>query len=358
MERREPELILDQMKTMGALYAKELPAIIRNPKVKGIDYKSINTVYAIGDGDSLFAAQAAAYGFKEISGINYQPFPALEFYHYILPTLGRKDPARCLLIGISASGGSVIVIKAIEELRQKYPQVATIAVAGKDGSALAAGAQYSEPVQLAELGRSPGIRTYAASLAGLFTIACSIGEAKGRKSSLDRETIAGYLEAAAPGVEKTVEKANSLGAETAKLMEGQIISCAGTGPDQATAAFSGAKIVEGAGVFATGQDLEEWNHVESFAYPLETPMLVVANPGPALKRAASLIRTGKALGHKVVVVCPEELHDFDTEADMVLPVYGAHQGLLAPLVQYVPGTVLAYYIAKKTGRAMFMTDRA
>jgi glucosamine--fructose-6-phosphate aminotransferase (isomerizing) len=359
MERREPEMILDQLKTYGALHGKELPAILLNPKLDGdrLDLKPVNTVYAIGDGDSLYAAQAASYCFKTISRVNYVPLPAFEFLHYILPYLGSRSGASVLLVGISASGGSPVVIKAIQECRRIHPDIKTIGVCGREGSSLEQEAEFLEPVQLEELGRTPGIRTYAASLAGLFSIACSIGEAKNIKSEPDRNDIVNFVKSSGPFIEKTIEAVNKRGAELAGLAEGPFITCVGTGPDQGSASFSGAKIVEASGVYAVGQDLEEWNHVESFAYPLDTAMILFANPGPAFKRAASLIRTGKALGHRMIVISPEEIHDFETTADAVISVFGPYHPLLSPITHYLPGTVLAYHLAKRLNRAMFMSDR-
>jgi glucosamine--fructose-6-phosphate aminotransferase (isomerizing) len=345
------------MKTYGNLHARELPGIIRNPRTDRINLKEIHTVYAIGDGDSLYAAEAAAYGFKEASGTAYFPLPALEFLQYVLPCLGRKEVSHILVIGISASGGSPVVVKAIQEIRRLYPAMKTAGVCGKDGAALAEAVEYNESVQLEELGRTPGIRTYGASLAGLLSLACGIGEAKNRSSGLSREGIASLLESGSGGVEKTIEHTLGMGEELAALAEGPFISCIGCGPDQGTASFSGAKIVEASGMYAPGQDPEEWNHVESFAYPLDSPMLVIANPGPALKRTASLVRTGKALGHRLIVVGPEGLQDFDAPADRVVPVYGPGSPWLNIFTQYIPGTILAYYLAKRLNRAMFMSDR-
>jgi glucosamine--fructose-6-phosphate aminotransferase (isomerizing) len=359
MDRREPELIMDQMKTYRDLHGRELPELIRS---RGFDTKKINLekialVYAIGDGDSLFAAQAAAYGFQEAGGVTCFPLPALEFLHYVLPGLGKKDPARILVVGISASGGSTVVIKALQEIRRLYPAIKTFAVCGKDGAALASAAEYTKSVQLEELGRTPGIRTYGASLAGLFSLACSIGEAKKRNSRLSREEIASFLEAGSIGVEKTIESIIPGGEKLAALAEGPFISCIGCGPDQGTASFSGAKIVEASGVYAAGQDPEEWNHVESFAYPLDSAMMVFANPGPALKRSVSLIHTGKAMGHRLLVICPGELREFENPVDQVIPVFGPYSPWLAVFTQYIPGTILAYYLAKRLNRAMFMSDR-
>jgi glucosamine--fructose-6-phosphate aminotransferase (isomerizing) len=359
MDRREPELILDQMKTYRDLHARELPGIILNPRAGGeqINLKDIHAVYAIGDGDSLFAAEAAAYAFKEAAGIAYFPLPALEFLCYVIPHLGRKEGSRILVIGISASGGSPVVVKAVQEIRRLYPAIKTVAVCGKDGSALAEAAEYNESAQLEEFGRTPGIRTYGASLAALLSLACSIGEAKKRASGLSRKIIAAFLESGSGEVEKTIDYVSGIGEELAALADGPFISCIGCGPDQGTASFSGAKIVEASGVYAVGQDPEEWNHVESFAYPLDSAMMVFANPGPALKRAASLIHAGKAMGHRVIVVCPEGLHDFDAAADRVIPVFGPSSPWLAIFTQYIPGTLLAYYLAKRLNRAMFMSGQ-
>jgi glutamine---fructose-6-phosphate transaminase (isomerizing) len=46
---------------------------------------------------------------------------------------------------------------------------------------------------------------------------------------------------------------------------------AGSGPSYGTVLFSAAKMIEAAGVFAMGQDLEEWRHVEGLAYPTTCP---------------------------------------------------------------------------------------
>jgi glucosamine--fructose-6-phosphate aminotransferase (isomerizing) len=359
MERREPELILDQLKTCGTLNAQELPDLLLHPRLDkgGLNLKEVDSVYAIGNGDSFYAAQAADYGFKKITGINYVPLSALDFLCYVLPFLGKKQASRILLIGISASGGSPVVVKAIQECRRLFPEIKTIGICGKDGSPLAVESEYLESVQLRELGRTPGIRTYAASLTGLFSAACSIAEAKNRNGDLTRNDIAAFLEKTGPGIEKTIDYVDKIGAELAQLADGQFISCIGTGPDQATASFSGAKIVEAGGVYSVGQDLEEWNHVESFAYPLDSAMIVFANPGPAFKRAATLIKGGKALGHRVIVISPEGIHDFDGIADKTIPVFGPYHALLSPFTQYIPGTVLAYYLAKKLNRAMFMSDK-
>ena len=360
MERRDPDLIMDQLATYKELYSEELPGILLDP---GIDkdrsnLKEVRTVYAIGNGDSLCAAQAAEYVFRKSSGVHFCPVAAFEFLHYVLPEIKQKDSSSVLIAGISASGGSAIVIEAIEKARSLFKDIKTAGVYGKNDSPLQRAAEYGESVQLKEMGRAPGIRTYAASVAGLCSIGCSIGEAQNHASSYGREKIASFTMKSREGVMRTIDESMKAGKILASFSDSAFITCVGCGPSAGTAAFSAAKIVEASGVSSIGQDLEEWNHVESFAYPLNSVMVIFANPGTSFKKADTLIRGAKAMGHRVVAVTPDTVHDFDTTADIVLPVYGPYDDLLSPLTQYIPGTVFSYHLAKSLKRAMFMTDRS
>src|SRR5438094_6579557 len=67
----------------------------------------------------------------------------------------------------------------------------------------------------------------------------------------------------------------------------------GSGPSYGTALFSAAKVIEAAGIFASGQDLEEWWHVERFAYPADMPVFVIAPPGRSHWRAGDLAATAR-----------------------------------------------------------------
>ena len=58
-----------------------------------------------------------------------------------------------------------------------------------------------------------------------------------------------------------------------------VLVMTGSGPSYGTALFAAAKMTETAGVFAAGQDLEEWCHVERLAYPDAMPVFVIAPPG-------------------------------------------------------------------------------
>jgi glucosamine--fructose-6-phosphate aminotransferase (isomerizing) len=115
--------------------------------------------------------------------------------------------------------------------------------------------------------------------------------------------------------------------------------------------------VETSGVYAFGQDMEEWNHVEGFAYPLESMLVIHLNPGVAYKRAETLAISAGKIGHKIIVIVPEELKNIEL-GDARVVIYGPNDDLLSPLIQYIPFTLLAAVVAEEYGRAMFLTDTA
>ena len=126
---------------------------------------------------------------------------------------------------------------------------------------------------------------------------------------------------------------------------------------EGAAQFTCAKIVEGSGVYASAQDLEEWNHVESMAYPLNYPVLVLAAPGPCLARAVKLAETCKRVGHPVLAVTDQACDAFDGLCDARFPIYAPCSERAAALYYALPGAALAHALAAQNGRAMFLSDQ-
>ena len=352
MPVKDPSLIMEQIETVARMYRSELPNLVMNPDVTPHHFRSraIRTVFAIGDGDSYYAALAAEYLWKEVTHSSFFAVPAFEFLEYVLPLLGRYPPNSVVVIGISASGSSAMVIEALGRIRDDHPDILTVGVSGSRGSALESAGRLCESVALEECGRSPGIRTYAASLVGLFSLACSIGTDR-------RARIARSLAESGAGAVRTCDAVLQAAEPLLSGFSGALLTCLGSGPAYATALFGSAKIVEAAGVSALGQDLAEWNHVERFAYPLESQLWVLVNPGSAYRQAVSILKPARELGHHVVAIAPDGAHDLDDRADIVLPIHGPYHEPLSPLTHYLPLTVYAYCLAKHHGRAMFMTDR-
>ena len=131
----------------------------------------------------------------------------------------------------------------------------------------------------------------------------------------------------------------------------------GSGPSFGTAVFSAAKIIEAAGVFSMGQDLEEWAHVENLAYPDGVPTFIIAPPGKGYWRAVDLAKAAKEKGRLILAVVKEGDQDVGKYADFVLPVVGDVREEFSPLVYHIAADLVAAYLTIELGRKLFQTDR-
>jgi glucosamine--fructose-6-phosphate aminotransferase (isomerizing) len=106
-------------------------------------------------------------------------------------------------------------------------------------------------------------------------------------------------------------------------------------------------------VFARGQDLEEWSHVERFAHPTDMPLLVIAPPGRTHPRAVALAEQAHTLGRRVISIAGSDDHRFTAHAHTVLPITGQVREEFSPLLYHLPAGYLACFIASHLGRLPF-----
>jgi glucosamine--fructose-6-phosphate aminotransferase (isomerizing) len=355
----QPELILDQMETLGDIHRENFKAIDASVRAgfNALELESLHRVYALGDGDSYHAALATEMAFGELARVAYYPTPAFQFLAYEADFMPYNFPRDTLVVGISASGGSSKVVASVKKAREVSEKVLVAGLVGNADSRVAEAAGRVLSAQLPELGRSPGIRTYTASLMGLLSLAIRIGEIKGHyhmnEANAMRREIVDLADAVDATYQAAIEPAQ---AAAAACRDASLISFAGSGPSFGSAYFSGAKVVESAGVFPGIQDLEEWAHVERFAYPIDYPVFLVAPPGKSYWRALELARGVKLIGHSLMAVVDAEDTEIAELADFVFPVQGETREAFSPLLYYIAGTTFAYYLTKELGRCMFMTD--
>jgi len=259
---------------------------------------SAAAVYLTGDGDSYHAACAAEMSFESLAGVNCQSISALRFTQYAAPWLAVSPAARPVVIAISAAGKTPQVVQAIEAARTRG--ALTVAITGVAEGPVARAAGRSVVISLPAPERSPGIRTYQASLLGLMLTAIRLGE--GRRHA--HEIIARQELAALPAmVAATAEMAKAPCRSLASLVaDSPVLVMTGSGPSYGTALFSAAKMTEGAGVFATGQDLEEWCHVESLADPADMPVFVIAPPGRSHKKGVEVAAIARRQGRRLIAI--------------------------------------------------------
>ena len=142
------------------------------------EWASAGQVYLTGDGDSYHAACAAEMAFESLAGVDCEPLSALRFLRVRRAVAAPGASGRPLVIAVSASGSTQRVAQAVEAARRHG--ALTIAVTGAPGGAVTQAADRALVIELARPERSPGIRTYQASLLGLLLAAIRLGEARGQ----------------------------------------------------------------------------------------------------------------------------------------------------------------------------------
>lgn len=359
MEIIKLEMILKQVSDLGNLVNTSFLLIdeaVQKAFSKGT-LKHIRTVYAVGDGDSFHAALAAELAFHEFSGLMYYPREAMRFLEYNADYIDRKHPASTLVLGISASGGSIRVIQALERALGVNEGVVVAGMVGNQNSKVAEVVKTVISTQIPSFGASPGIRTFAASYMGLIALAIRIGEARGILSQIDVAKLHQEILSLVEPIDRIATSSIDIARQAGKqFRSSNFISFVGSGPSFGAAVFSSAKIVEIAGIYAVGQDLEEWAHVEGLAYPLDFPVYMVAPSGKGYWRAEKLATLVTALGHPLILVGQRDESHIKTKASYFFPLDTKVREAFSPLITHIPASLFAYFLAEEAGRLPFMRN--
>ncbi|GGZ70211.1 SIS domain-containing protein [Streptomyces bluensis] len=354
MEPLDPEVMIRQVAQLPADLRERTPLF--DERVHALlptsNWARIDHVFLTGDGDSYHASCAAEMAFETLAGIPCEPVSAHRFLHYgPLPTAAPVGPGRqVLLIATSASGTTKAVVEAIEHATKHG--ALTVAITGTPDSPVTQVADHALIVDLPNLERSPGIRTYQASLLGMLLTALRLAETRTPACPTDRlrEELTGLADTVEATARAVRDRCRQVAGEIA---DAPVVTVVGSGPGYGTALFAAAKIIEASGVYAAGQDLEEWSHVERFAYPIDAPVVVIAPPGRSLPRAAALTGQAHRLGRRVIAVTATDDTAAFRHVHTVLPVHGTTREEFSPLLYHVFADYTACYLAQHLTRSPF-----
>ena len=320
------------------------------------EWRAVKKIYLTGDGDSYHAACAAEMAFEAVAGVDCEPLSAQRFLDYGAAWMRPAAPHQTVVIATSASGGTERVVQAIE--RAKENGALTVALTGTPNSPVTQATDRGVVVELPYKERSPGIRTYQASLVGMLLAAIQLGELQDRYAREEAERLRRELVDLADAVDATTNAIQAGCREVADMISASpVVVMLGSGPSYGTALYSAAKLIEAAGVFAMGQDLEEWWHVERFAYPVDMPVFVIAPPGRSHWRAESVAATARGLGRRVIVVAHRDATQVARHAHIVLPVHGEVREEFSPLLYHLFASYVAAHVAERLDRCPFQSDR-
>lgn len=348
MAVQRPSLIKDQVETLQELYALELPRIMNLSKDMPFPER-IKKVYAIGNGDSYHAALGATQAFAKWANVEYIPMPAYTFLKTEMNRIKKEQSEETLVVCISASGSSALCLKIMEELKSGG-LAQTLALTGKADNAMDRAADWTLSTVISEKGRAPGIRTYAASFLGLVALAI--------RFNADSE-LAGHL---AKAIAQSGDHIPQIIAESEKVASEAVqwdwpnAMVLGLDGLLGCASFVAAKFVEGSGILASFHELEEWCHVESMAYPLNSPVIILHGNDDTIDQVEKISSVARKAGRPVLIVSNLALDNLRDAANCFVSLHGVKHEELLPMYHYIPGVILVHSLAEKYGRAMFLSD--
>lgn len=350
----EPEVMLRQVGCLADDIRGRAASVTEQVRALpgALDLAGVESVVIVGNGDSDHAARAVEMAFRSLAGVDCRPVSALPFTHYRRPA---ASPARVLTVAISVSGGSPLVVESAEQARAEGGAV--VALTANAASPLARSAYSTVLLDLPGQEPSPGVRTYQASLLGALLLAIALGQARGHLDRAAAEMLREELGALADAVEATVEESVRRTRQLAdRIAHAPVLTLLGSGPSHGSALYGAAKQVETAAVFAVGQDLEEWCHIERFAGPSDLPVFVLAPAGRSSDPALRVARRAAGLGRRLVAVAPaDRLDGFPAWA--ALPVHGRVREEFSPLLYHLFAAPLACHLAQYLGRVPFAAGR-
>lgn len=350
----EPSIMIDQVESLPELiedHVEKFDVEVRKffQKING---EKIDHIYITGCGDSYHAALASEMAFEKISKINCEAINGLRFLDYTSEHLLPNS----IVVGVSASGGSARIVEAVKRVDRS--RGVSVSITGNAESPIAKNTDYVIHVDIPFMGRSPGVRTYEASLLGLYLTAIRLGEYQGQ---VKKEEASGLVEELA-GLSDIVLKANQACQAVSKkaaqnFKDSPAVLFLGSGPNFGTAVFSAAKICESCGVISFGQDLEEFAHVEGLCYPDDMPVIVFAAKGKSHWRAVEIANYAKTLGKRVMVVAEsdDDILKQDFDFSIAMPAYDREE--FSPLYYHVISDYLSGYLTEALGRKLFRSDQ-
>lgn len=358
MEQLKPEVMVRQVEalatdlhTLTHPFSQQIRTLLTPP-----EWMKIQKVYLIGSGDSYHAACAVEMAFKTFATITCKAISSQCFLDYEVAWMRQPLPHQTLVVAASASGETVRVIQAIK--RAKEYGALTIAITGRPHSTLTQTADRTIIVALPQNERSPGIRTYQASLISMLLVAIQLGEMRNICSQGEANSLREEIVVLANTVDATNRAIKGRCCELAEMIATTpSMVMVGSGPSYGTARYCTAKIIEAAGMLAIGQDLEEWWHVERFAYPVDMPVFVIAPPGRSHWRAGDLATAAHRLGRRVIAVTHKDDIEVTRYATTVLPVQGDVREEFSPLLYHLFASYVASYLTERLGRLLFQSDR-
>jgi glucosamine--fructose-6-phosphate aminotransferase (isomerizing) len=329
-----PDVVSDVLDDAGG----QITALAKRLAARGIQH-----LWLTGCGDSAFAGLAAQLAFQRHSGLTAHPVHALDLARYRI----RALPADSAVIALSFSGSVGRTIEAAVQARRAGHHV--VALTNATDGQLALASSEVLPVEVPTLGFSPGTSTYVAMLGTLLRLAAALAQLRGgdgelmsRLSCLPEQVRTTLQEAAGPC---------ALAAEA--LLGARWVAFLGAGPNEATARFGAAKLLEGPQRLGVATNLEEWAHEEYFVTAAGDPVVLVNPSGAGHDRGEEILSELRFIAARPLVISDRPLPAGAAPGELRLPLAAGVAEELSPVTACLPAALTGFHLARLAGKQSY-----
>lgn len=321
-------------------------------------FGKLKRIVLTGCGDSYSAVGAMLPALKRLSGLELcdvlDPMNFTKFYQAEDTVLGYAKE-ETLVVAVSASGSAARIVEILKKANGFG--VHSMLISNNPESKGAAAAELMFHVETPELCNTPGLRSYFASMIAVIALGAHIGVCNGNLTEERfydiQDEILSYVMSLRPLYERIDDQMYELCKTWKDYWKFEVV---GDGGESFSAQFVEEKMIECAGNLCTHVDSEDWCHINYFLREPETiGTIFIGNSGsPDFDRLQYSIRSAVGIGRPTLVVSDAAREQFPAGAKVcVIPSAPAGDEWLAPLINFIPGSIVSAYCAALADRLFF-----
>lgn len=309
---------------------------------KNLSDRSVTQLWLTGCGDSAIAGIAAELAFQRHTAVTAHPAHALDLARYQI----RGLPPASAVIATSYSGQVGRTIEAAIQARRAGHHV--VALTSSAGTDLARACDDILPIEVPTLGFSPGTSTYVAMVCTLLRLAGELAQlggaggdlisALGRLPHLVAETLRASADAAPAAAEL--------------LLSAPWTAFLGGGPNEATARFGAAKLIEAAQHLGVATNLEEWAHEEYFVTARGDPVVLINPSGAGHDRGLEILSELTFMRTQPIVIS-DSPPPAGSSPPLLLPTAAGTAEELSPVTTCLPLALVGFHLARMAGKRSY-----
>ena len=305
---------------------------------------NFSRVYIVGCGTSYYAAQVGKYVIEHLTHLPVEAHQAFAFSIYTDPALLNE---KTLVIGVSTTGNTESVCKALEYAR--HCGAITLAFTATPDSKIT---EISQTTILTGGKVTVAVKTetYLQSLICLYLLGIHLADILGLLSAGEVTEWHSQIHKAEEITQRFFARQQP---EILKLVDlygtTDMVFVVGTGPNFGTAEEASLKVVEIAKMYSVSKEMEDFFHGYDRELNETSPMFFLAPKERALDRMLDFLTFNRKVSVPSIVLTTEDNLDVKRMADHVILLDDQLNELATPLAYIAPLYLFSYHLAVKRG---------